>query len=157
MEILYNSMRANEEKLSACTYLLAFRVSAWPARLDSIPLMVNLIIPEPAPVYAELLIVRCGLLYKVQVSLRSSQDSMDDPHSPMPRIPEQEWRCHHSHRHHCSPSPRPPYLSDAAEPAAPTGRTSVNSRLGQGGMHAPPDAPIAVVDVVTEGSGDFPS
>jgi hypothetical protein len=52
-------------------------------QLNSIPPAVNLIILEPTPVHAEFPAVRRSLLYKVQVSLLSSQDVVEDPHSPV--------------------------------------------------------------------------
>jgi hypothetical protein len=135
--------------------LSAFSVSSWAAQLDSIPPMVNLIIPEPALVHAELLAVRRGLLYKVQVSLLSSRDEVEDPHPKVPSSPEQgrrrrRWRCR-------SPSPRPLYSGDATRLAGPTGTAPVHSRLGSGGRHAPPDTSAMDVDVAAESSGGFPS
>jgi hypothetical protein len=137
--------------------LSAFSVLAWAVQLDSIPPLVNLIIPELAPVHAELPAVRRGLLYKVQVSLLSSRDAVGDPHSSAPISPEQgrrrrRWRCHRR-----SPSPLSPYSGDATGHAAPTGMTPVHSRLGSGVRHAPPDTPTTDVDVVMESSGGFPS
>jgi hypothetical protein len=137
--------------------LSAFGVSTWVAQLDSIPPAVNLIIPEPAPVHAELSAVRHDLLYKVQVSLLSSRDAVEDPHSPMPSSPEQGRRRRRWRRRCRSPSPRPPYSGDATGPTAPTGTTPVHSRLGSGGRHAPPDTSATDVDVAAESSGGFPS
>jgi hypothetical protein len=137
--------------------LSAFSVSTWAAQLDSIPPAVNLIIPEPASVNAELPAVKCDPLYKVQVSLLSSQDAVEDPHSPAPSSPEQGRR-HRRWRHRRrSPSPRPPYFGDATGPTDPTGTASVHSKLGSSGRHAPPDTSATDVNVATESSGGFPS
>jgi hypothetical protein len=64
--------------------LSVFSISVWAMQLDSIPPVVNLIILEPTPVHAEFPAVKRSLLYKVQVSLLSSQDVV---RIPIPRWP----------------------------------------------------------------------
>jgi hypothetical protein len=121
------------------------------------PPVVNLIILEPTLVHAEFPAVKRSLLYKVQVSLLSSQDVVEDPHSPVASSPEQGRRHRRWHRCRRSPSPHPPYSGDVMGHPTPTGTAPVHSRLSSGSRHAPPDTSTMDVDVAVESSDGFPS
>jgi hypothetical protein len=67
-------------------------VTAWAANLDSIPSVIDLLIPDLPPVDVRSPRIRQGLLYMVHVSVLPDQDSADGPQSPAPDCPEQGWR-----------------------------------------------------------------